>query len=121
MATKTCREIFVGSAGILAHHRAARRFVTGPVSRIDLRQGRQGAGGYHEIGAAMLAAPAVGLRKETRMHIVMWTFEVMEDKNRNDLLIPMKGAAPKFEGASGLIRKCYGIAEDARSVVETYL
>lgn len=55
------------------------------------------------------------------MHIVMWTFEVMEDKNRNDLLIPMKGAAPKFEGASGLIRKCYGIAEDARSVVETYL
>lgn len=52
------------------------------------------------------------------MYIVMWTFEVMEGKNRNDLLIPMKGAAPKFKGVPGLIHKCYGIAEDARSVVE---
>jgi len=55
------------------------------------------------------------------MYIVMWTFEVMEGKNRNDLLIPMKGAAPKFKGVPGLIHKCYGIAGDARSVVEIYL
>ena len=55
------------------------------------------------------------------MHIVMWKFEVMEGKNRQDLLVPIRGSAPDFQGVPGLIRMYYGIAPDVKSVVEIYL
>ncbi len=55
------------------------------------------------------------------MHIVMWKFEVMEGKNRQDLLTVMRGAAPDFQGVSGLVRKYYAIAPDCKSVMEIYL
>lgn len=55
------------------------------------------------------------------MHIVIWKYEVMEGKNRQDLLIPIRGRAPDFRGVPGLIRMCFGIAPDAKSVLEIYL
>ena len=59
--------------------------------------------------------------KEATVHIVMWKFDVMEGKNRQDLLDTINGAAPDFQGVPGLIRKYYGIAPDLKSVVEIYL
>lgn len=55
------------------------------------------------------------------MHIVIWKFEVMEGKNRQDLFAVMRGSAPDFQGVPGLISKCYGIAADCKSVREIYL
>ena len=55
------------------------------------------------------------------MHIVIWKFDVMEGKNRQDLLTVMQGAAPDFQGVPGLIRKHYCIAPDCKSVLEIYL
>lgn len=55
------------------------------------------------------------------MHIVMWKFDVMEGKNRQDLLDAIKGSAPDYQNVPGLIRKYYGMAADLRSVVEIYL
>ena len=55
------------------------------------------------------------------MHIVMWKFDVMEGKNRQDLLDAIKGSAPDYQNVPGLIRKYYGMASDLKSVVEIYL
>jgi len=55
------------------------------------------------------------------VHIVIWKFDVMEGKNRQDLLTVMHGAAPDFQGVPGLVRKHYCIAPDCRSVLEIYL
>ena len=55
------------------------------------------------------------------MHIVTWKYDVMEGKNRQDLLYTITAAAPEYLGVPGLIRKYYGIAPDCRSVVEFYL
>jgi hypothetical protein len=55
------------------------------------------------------------------MHIVTWKFDVMEGKNRQDLLDVIKGSAPDYQDVPGLIRKYYGIAPDCKSVVEFYL
>ena len=55
------------------------------------------------------------------MHIVIWKFDVMEGKNRQDLVTVMKGAAPDFQAVPGLISKTYGIAPDCKSVLEIYL
>lgn len=55
------------------------------------------------------------------MHIVMWKLNVMEGKNRQDLLDAIKGSAPDCVNVPGLIRMYYGIAPDLKSVVEIYL
>lgn len=55
------------------------------------------------------------------MHIVTWKYDVMEGKNRHDLIDEIKGSAPDYQGVPGLIRKYYGIAPDCKSVVEFYL
>jgi len=55
------------------------------------------------------------------MHIVTWKYDVMEGKNRQDLLDEIRGSAPGYQGVPGLIRKYYGIAADCKSVVEFYL
>lgn len=55
------------------------------------------------------------------MHMVIWKFEVMEGKNRQDLLIPIRGSAPDFQGVPGLVRVYFGIAPDTKSVHEIYL
>jgi hypothetical protein len=52
---------------------------------------------------------------------VIWKFEVMEGKNRNDLMIPIKGSAAGYQDVPGLIRMYYGLAPDLNSVVEISL
>ena len=55
------------------------------------------------------------------MHIVIWTYDIMEGKSRQDLLDAINGSAPDYQGVPGLIRKYYGMAKDLKSVVEIYL
>jgi hypothetical protein len=55
------------------------------------------------------------------MHLVMWTFDVMEGKNRKDLVDVMQGSSADERDAPGLVRKLCCIADDERSVVELYV
>ena len=55
------------------------------------------------------------------MHIVIWKYDVMEGKSRQDLLDSVKADAPDYRNVPGLIRMYYGIAPDLRSVVEVFL
>ena len=55
------------------------------------------------------------------MHIVIWKYDVMEGKSRQDLLDSVKGDAPDYQKVPGLIRMYYGVAPDLRSVVEVFL
>jgi hypothetical protein len=55
------------------------------------------------------------------MHIVTWKYDVMEGKNRQDLLDSIAGDARDYQGVPGLIRLYYGIAPDLKSVVEIFL
>jgi hypothetical protein len=55
------------------------------------------------------------------MHIVTWKYDVMEGKNRQDLLYTVNASASDYLNVPGLIRKYYGISPDCRSVVEFYL
>jgi hypothetical protein len=55
------------------------------------------------------------------MHIVIWKYDVMEGKSRQDLLDSVKGDAPDYRNVPGLIRVYYGISPDLRSVVEVFL
>ena len=55
------------------------------------------------------------------MHIVIWKYDVMEGKSRQDLIDAAKADAEDYLGVPGLIRKTYGVALDSKSVVETYL
>ncbi len=55
------------------------------------------------------------------MHIVIWTFEVMEGKNRNDLMIPIEGSAADYQDVPELIRCYYGLAPELKPGVEIYL
>ena len=55
------------------------------------------------------------------MHIVIWKYDVMEGKSRQDLLDSVKGDAPDYRNVPGLVRMYYGIAPDLRSVVEVFL
>jgi hypothetical protein len=55
------------------------------------------------------------------MHTVMWTFEVPEGSTKADLVSTIKATAHTYQGIPGLIRKYYGISEDARSIVGIYL
>jgi hypothetical protein len=55
------------------------------------------------------------------MHIVMWKYDIMEGKSKQDLLDAVNADGPDYFGVPGLIRKSYGIAPNCRSVVEIYL
>jgi hypothetical protein len=55
------------------------------------------------------------------MHAVMWTYNVMEGKNRQALVDTIKADAPAYVGVPDLIRMYYGISSDLKSVVEIYL
>lgn len=55
------------------------------------------------------------------MHIVMWTFQVPSGTTKADLVSTIKTTAHTYQGIPGLIRKYYGISEDARSIVGIYL
>ena len=55
------------------------------------------------------------------MHIVIWKYEVMEGKSRQDLLESIQADAPDYRDAPGLIRMDYGFAPDLKSVVQVFL
>ena len=55
------------------------------------------------------------------MHVVIWKYQVMEGKNRQDLLDAINGSVPDYENVPGLVRKYSGISPDCRSVAEIYL
>lgn len=55
------------------------------------------------------------------MHVVIWKYQVMEGKNRQDLLDAINGSVPDYQNVRGLIRKYCGIAPDCRLVAEIYL
>ena len=55
------------------------------------------------------------------MHIVIWNYEVMEGKSRQDLLEAIQADAPAYCKAPGLLRMDYGFAPDLKSVVQVFL
>ena len=55
------------------------------------------------------------------MHIVIWTFEIMEGKSRTDLAESARADSRDYEGVAGLMQLHYGVAPDLRSVIEVYL
>ena len=55
------------------------------------------------------------------MHTVMWTIKVIEGTNRQDILDGIKGSAPDYKGVAGLIRTCFGVAPDEKSLIEVSL
>lgn len=55
------------------------------------------------------------------MHIVIWKYELMEGKSRQDLLDSILADAPAYRGIPGLIRMEYGFASDLRTVIQVYL
>ena len=55
------------------------------------------------------------------MHTVMWTFKVPAGTPKAQLVETINATAHTYEGIPGLIRKYYGIAPDARSIVGIYL
>jgi hypothetical protein len=55
------------------------------------------------------------------MHIVMWKYEVMEGKSRQDLIDAVHSDAPDYQDARGLVRLYYGIAPDFRSVTQVFV
>lgn len=55
------------------------------------------------------------------MHTVMWTFQMPAGTSREELVATIKATAHNYLGIPGLIRKYYGIAEDAKTLVGIYL
>ena len=55
------------------------------------------------------------------MHIVIWKYEVMEGKSRQDLLDSIQADAPAYRSVPGLVRMDYGFAPDLKSVVQIFL
>ncbi|MCG6876314.1 MAG: YdhR family protein [Betaproteobacteria bacterium] len=55
------------------------------------------------------------------MFIVIWKYDVMEGKSRQDLIDAAKADAQDYLGVPGLIQKAYGISPDHKSVSEIYL
>jgi len=54
-------------------------------------------------------------RKGTLMHIVIWKYDVMEGKSRQDLLESVQADAPDYRKVSGLVRMYYTSTTDLRS------
>lgn len=55
------------------------------------------------------------------MHTVIWTFKVPDGTSKADLVETINATAHTYQGIPGLIRKYYGIAPDARTLVGIYL
>jgi hypothetical protein len=55
------------------------------------------------------------------MHIVIWKYEVMEGKSRQDLLESIVADAPAYRNIPDLIRMDYGFAPDLRTVIQVFL
>jgi len=55
------------------------------------------------------------------MHIVIWRYDIMEGKSRQDLMESIEADAPDYLDAPGLIRLDYGFAPDLKSVVQVFL
>ena len=55
------------------------------------------------------------------MHTVVWTIAVNEGTSTQDILHGIEASGPDYQGVPGLIRTCFGMAADGRSVVEIYL
>ncbi len=55
------------------------------------------------------------------MHIVIWNYEVMEGKSRQDLLESIQADAPAYRNVPGLVRMDYGFSPDLKSVVQVFL
>lgn len=55
------------------------------------------------------------------MHIVVWKYEVMEGKSRQDLLESIVADAPAYRNIPDLVRMDYGFAPDLKTVVQVFL
>lgn len=55
------------------------------------------------------------------MHTVMWTFQMPAGTTREELVATIKATAHNYLGIPGLVRKYYGISEDAKTLVGIYL
>jgi hypothetical protein len=62
-----------------------------------------------------------GYAKEQAMHIVTWKYDVMEGKNREDLLAVLKATAHRDAYAPGLVRRYSVFGPGLRSVMEFYV
>ena len=59
--------------------------------------------------------------QESDMHTVIWTIDVNEGTSRQDIQQGITASASDYRGVAGLIRTCFGIAADGRSIIEIYL
>jgi hypothetical protein len=55
------------------------------------------------------------------MHIVTWKYDVMEGKNRADLIAVLRATANRDADAPGLVRRYSALGPDLRSVIEFYV
>lgn len=55
------------------------------------------------------------------MHIVTWSYDVMEGKSRQDLVESILADAPLYRNVPGLIRMDYGFSTDLKSVIQVFL
>ena len=55
------------------------------------------------------------------MYLVTWKFEVMEGKNRQDLLDVFTASSAEEQSAPGLLRKYCCLGSDLKSAVEVYV
>lgn len=55
------------------------------------------------------------------MHLVMWKFDVMEGKNRQDLLGVFNASSAEEQNAPGLLEKYCCLGADLKSAVEIYV
>ena len=55
------------------------------------------------------------------MYTVIWTIRVNEGISRQDILYSIKASESEFKSVPGLVRICFGIAPDDKSVLEISL
>jgi hypothetical protein len=55
------------------------------------------------------------------MHIVTWKYDVMEGKNRNDLLAVINSTAGRSAHAPGLVRRYAALGPGLKTVIEFYV
>lgn len=55
------------------------------------------------------------------MHLVTWKYDVMEGKNRADLLAVINSTAGRHARVPGLVRRYSALGPDLKSVIEFYL
>lgn len=55
------------------------------------------------------------------MHIVTWRYDVMEGKNRADLMQVVNATGRRCANAPGLVRRYASVSPDLRTVIEFYV